>query len=338
MTDPIVDPATQVVDCSDEFNATDNTEKRTEFDEGAGFVLLVGAKDCNKKQQKELEKENKKAKKEAEKWDKKQKKIAEENGTTYEKKPPSPSDADSSFSEETLEDIREYELYGDQVGTYTDGYTLQAKWTWDPLEVEANDSAGLCVVDEKEENYASCWLLVRNADNTDWSSRHSYLLDPSLLTEDLILEDQVDYEVSLDMYPGYMGSWEFDNDSSASEDSHGTDSNDEVDTHIKVKTTLKSGFKNRRYLPTEANSKKEDFRFVPGNVNVYTYLSYRRRNPDPAPPANPVDDPIQAIVQERMLQNTVTGALQLFEVSLQGAIPSVVATSFAVGVSMLYGF
>ena len=79
-------------------------------------------------------------------------------------------------------------------------------WKWTTNEVAAGQSAGLCVVDPDLVNYASCWLLTRDAQN-GWASKRSFLIDPTKLNADLVLENQEEFDTTQDLYPGFFGSW-----------------------------------------------------------------------------------------------------------------------------------
>jgi len=67
-------------------------------------------------------------------------------------------------------------------------------WKWDPLDVAANEYIGLCVVDQNEADNASCWLIQRADEGNEYDNKYSFLLDPTLLTDELRLEDYIDHD------------------------------------------------------------------------------------------------------------------------------------------------
>jgi len=370
-TDPVIVDPTEP-NCDDIYYSDEALKTETMFDNDRGSIYLIGANDCAEQKQevfkvKNEETEKKKEKKEEK--DKKKRAKSEEKKKNKEEREEKCADGDlsgsdcdsskdskdisdvSSMSSKELSDISEYDEYNEMVFKYTDGYSMVSGWEWEPEEVGAGESAGVCVVDDLEEQFASCWLLIRNDADTAWASESSFLIDPSYLNENLKLEDYIGdknpstgtgFDVTNGLYTGYFGSW------------------------VTGKLYNEDGMDNvtcTRFLPREEKSAKADYRYQQGGkIHVYTYMSSRVPEDQAAPvvsatptqllekealgPQMYVTDPISAFGGWNGTafggwngtfteDGTQFGRLQMFSVELSGSVSNFAVASLATAVSML---
>ncbi len=77
----------------------------------------------------------------------------------------------------------------DSIDEYTDKHMMMSMWSWDPKDVRAGESVGICVRPaEQPTAHASCWLFEKNRFN-EYEGPRSLLVDSNYLVPGTRLED-----------------------------------------------------------------------------------------------------------------------------------------------------
>ena len=93
------------------------------------------------------------------------------------------------------------------VRDYSSGLMLFTSYQWDEALIDSGDQIGLCFYQKSgisSENSASCWAYTYNG-NGSYSSPDSYLIKPSSIGSNTVLEDFTTVDASLPS--GTEGHW-----------------------------------------------------------------------------------------------------------------------------------
>jgi len=73
----------------------------------------------------------------------------------------------------------------EEINKYTDTHMMISMWAWEPEDVIAGESAGVCVRPTNQSDVnSSCWLWTMDEEGVYESANTSYLLDPYVIFQE----------------------------------------------------------------------------------------------------------------------------------------------------------
>mgnify|MGYP006889530129 CR=1 FL=1 len=224
------------------------------------------------------------------------------------------------------------------IDDYTDGEMLVSGWTWDAEAVLPGEEAGVCVSQGSD---ASCWVWQMEESGLYSSQVRSYIVDPASITADTGLLSETQTDLTNPMTPAIFGGWlctpprELMDQRVTSvclrllpgtkEDAEETTEEQPAPEDAEASTAT-NGEAEANGEDSMVNPLEKDPMFVPGPVDVTTYLSSRKTRPAPEP--NTMNGNTMLNLQSRSFENFTLNLSD--EMGMDNAFSGFASSLFAV--------